>query len=807
MKIGFGQMNGKNMKKKNNKKVYISSFLITGFILLVAFGFSEIYPFGDRSLLIWDSRWQYIQFFSWLKKVLTGHGNLLYSFNSGMGSNMLGLFAYYLASPFNLLILFFKDMQLFVLVLTVLKISMAALTCSVFIKKRFSPMRDLWIVLLSVGYGTMSYSISQKCNLMWLDGLILLPVIAYGIYSLVYEKKKGILYASVLILIIINWYMAYMCCLFSVFYFLYELILKKQEGITTGRLFFKENIRTIIEYVITMVLSVMSSMILFLPTIMNLLQGKGIESSTPYDMEFHVGLGTLLRGFLPGIWKEKEFGTESQGIMLYCGSLALFCVILYFLSKKKSRTEKLVSVLFLCFLIFSAIFIPLENIWNGFRRANSYYCRFSYIISFYMIYLAASYLKTEGILFSKRSIQRILSVLVVAELIFNAYSITRSFAPLGAEDYNKYNRQQSRQFQALNSYDRGFYRTEQASVYGKNRGANYLGVFNEGLMYGYKGFAAYTSTINTKLTILYNQCGYHDYFRFMQYNEPILASDSLWAIKYIVSDHKIEGCKKVKTVSVNKKKNVYKNPYAMSVGFGVNDGDIQDIVAENPFEYQNELLSKLSGYSAKCYKKIKYSKKITPGGVTFTMDNTGKDSILYGYLTNVQKDGSGSYVRVNKKIRTVYSNVTSYKVFQIEDNKKQKQVTVKIKGEIANKDQIDGVFYYLDLKEFSKVISNLKKEQMNVLESKEGYLKGNYKADQRKKLLITIPYDKGWKIKCNGKIIKADANQTFITLKVKKGNNMIEMNYVSPGFYEGIILTIIGILLFAIWQRVEKRKI
>ena len=59
----------------------------------------------------------------------------------------------------------------------------------------------------------------------------------------------------------------------------------------------------------------------------------------------------------------------------------------------------------------------------------------------------------------------------------------------------------------------------------------------------------------------------------------------------------------------------------------------------------------------------------------------------------------------------------------------------------------------------------------------------------------------------NGKIIKADANQTFITLKVKKGNNMIEMNYVSPGFYEGIILTIIGILLFAIWQRVEKRKI
>ena len=55
---------------------------------------------------------------------------------------------------------------------------------------------------------------------------------------------------------------------------------------------------------------------------------------------------------------------------------------------------------------------------------------------------------------------------------------------------------------------------------------------------------------------------------------------------------------------------------------------------------------------------------------------------------------------------------------------------------------------------------------MNVLESKEGYLKGNYKADQKKKLLITIPYDKGWKIKCNGKIIKATSNNTEMINKI-----------------------------------------
>lgn len=76
---------------------------------------------------------------------------------------------------------------------------------------------------------------------------------------------------------------------------------------------------------------------------------------------------------------------------------------------------------------------------------------------------------------------------------------------------------------------------------GEDRGANYLGVFNEGLQYGYHSFATYTSTINSALTELYHKCGYHDYYKFMQYNEPLLLTDSLWGIRYIISDHTIEG--------------------------------------------------------------------------------------------------------------------------------------------------------------------------------------------------------------------------------------------------------------------------
>ena len=95
-----------NKKNKKNIGIYIIPFFSTVCMLLIVFYMVGIYPFGDRSLLIWDLRWQYIQFFSWLKNVLGEGGNLFYSFNAGMGSNMIGLFAYYLASPLNLLVLF-----------------------------------------------------------------------------------------------------------------------------------------------------------------------------------------------------------------------------------------------------------------------------------------------------------------------------------------------------------------------------------------------------------------------------------------------------------------------------------------------------------------------------------------------------------------------------------------------------------------------------------------------------------------------------------------------------------------------------
>lgn len=785
-----------NKKNKKNIGIYIIPFFSTVCMLLIVFYMVGIYPFGDRSLLIWDLRWQYIQFFSWLKNVLGEGGNLFYSFNAGMGSNMIGLFAYYLASPLNLLVLFFDDIQLFVLVLTVLKLALAASAIALFMKTRFPAIDNGWIIVLANCYGMMSYGISQKCNIMWLDALILLPLITRGVYLLIKEQKKCSLFLAVLVMIICNWYMAYMCCLFSILYFFFEMLCSGEK---------KKYFSITIQYGVTMFLAVMGSMFLFLPTAVNLLQGKGIESSTDYTLGFHVGIKTLIKGFLPGILQQKAFGTESQGVLLFCGSFVLVCATGYFLLKR-NRRKKSMSAIVLLFLVISVTFVPLENIWNGFRKANSYYCRFSFLVSFFIIYLAASFLENSPAVFKRKTFKCVICVFVGIELIFNAWSIVKSFAPLGAHEYKKYDKAQRELFENFDLSSSDFYRTEQASLDGGDRGGNYLGVFNEGLEYGYHSFATYTSTINNRITSLYNKCGYHDYYRFIQYNEPILLTDSLWGIKYIASDHKILGCDLNLQFEPKNNKYVYENPYALGLGYKVKNTDIEDIVADNPFEYQNKLISKLVGYDIECYKKIETEKSIGEDNVTFSVKIPENDHVMYGYINHVRKNNDKVDIVINGNPRTNYSRTTSYKMFQIDDQENSKFSTVEATGNISNKDELEGVFYYLDLKELQSVVDNLKKNTFQIENCTDGKLVGTYLASEdNENLMLTIPYDKGWKIKCNGKSINADSERTFTVLKMKKGVNEIEMTYVSPGIYEGILISLLGILLFAIWQKAEMK--
>lgn len=81
--------------------------LIPAVLMTVVFAVMKFAPFGDSSILITDMSQQYIDYFAGYRDVLTEGKSMFYTWNTGMGMNFLGLFGYYLSSPFSLIVLLF----------------------------------------------------------------------------------------------------------------------------------------------------------------------------------------------------------------------------------------------------------------------------------------------------------------------------------------------------------------------------------------------------------------------------------------------------------------------------------------------------------------------------------------------------------------------------------------------------------------------------------------------------------------------------------------------------------------------------
>ena len=113
---------------KNKKWCCFVIFVISFVFMMVLYRFYRYAPFGNQSLAWADANIQYLDFFAFLKDVIHGKNTIKYTFANTLGGTCFGVFSYYLASPLNLLIVFFEKEQLhsFFDLLVAIKLSLAA---------------------------------------------------------------------------------------------------------------------------------------------------------------------------------------------------------------------------------------------------------------------------------------------------------------------------------------------------------------------------------------------------------------------------------------------------------------------------------------------------------------------------------------------------------------------------------------------------------------------------------------------------------------------------------------------------------
>jgi uncharacterized membrane protein YfhO len=87
------------------------------------------------------------------------------------------------------------------------------------------------------------------------------------------------------------------------------------------------------------------------------------------------------------------------------------------------------------------------------------------------------------------------------------------------------------------------------------------------------------------------------------------------------------------------------------------------------------------------------------------------------------------------------------------------------------------------------------------------YINGDVSLDTDGLVVFSIPYDEGWTVTVDGmeEIIEPVADG-LMGVYMEEGTHELELSYVSPGFSLGMLLTILGLVLFVLLCILTKKR-
>ena len=822
-------------------KNYILSFIIPLIVMIILYTIVGVIG-GNKNILTVDLANQYIEFFNALKNILNGTISPFYSFSKTLGGNMFGLITYYLMSPFNLLIVLFDriDLPKFVLIINILKIGTSGLTSYIYFNKTFK--KENTSLAFSITYSLMAYNIVYSQNLLWLDGVIMLPLIFLGIDKLI-EKKPLLFYITLTLSIIFNYYIGYMSCIASLIYFIYQSYLKEN----------KIDIKEIIYCIKYILISVLTAGIILIPSIFALMQGKANGMLGEFVPNQRFALLDLITRFYIGTFKNSDIlGTLPN---VYISVMMTFLVIYYFFNKKINKKEKQATLILIGIFTLGFVFSPINTIWHTFKNPVGFPFRYSFMFDFILLIIAykcllnlkeidknfikkfllyallltllidkllytkSMYYKIIGTLVlmtlyiiylsknNKKEFNKLIILSIIIEMTINGGITVHNIKYQNKDKYNKFIAETGEIIDNINQKENTLFRLEKDYFYSSN----------DQLLLNYNGISHFSSTYEGNTNeFLGKYLGIFNRFYVTNYYGSTLVTNSLFNIKYLLSEKELEYYKKL-----DKKYNIntYENIYNLPLGFMV-ENNITNLELEkyNPFENQNKILKNMDRNIEDVFIKNNYRlqlnnlildeneekityKKINPNEKASIKINltTEQAGLLYGYMSCEKFKKVDVLLNGKSIIDTIGENGYQCNILELGNYQQNEEVQLEfvlLENEIKPKDYM---FYILDLDKFKNTINMLKNhDELKIIEYDKKTFRTNINVQKQNQILYTsIPYDKGMIILVDGKEIKPIKIFNALTgIELSKGNHVIEFKYIPRGYKEGSIVSTIGIILF-----------
>ncbi len=367
-----------SLTNSNNIKIfYVISFVMPAFICFICSLQAGI--FTQDAIIINDLHKQYANFLSYYRNSMFENG-VFYSFSKDLGGNFYGILTYYLMSPINLISFLFKPENLEYAIMTIIliKTGLSGLTSFLFLSKQHAKV-DVLTLACSLCYSLSSCFVVWNYHIIWSDAFYMLPLIMLGTQKILAFKSSKLFVVSFSLMLIINYYMAYIIGIFVVIYFIYNTIANTKSK----KMFFKQLFLMAKSAVICIFLSAW----VLIPTFFSLLQGK-VHFNANNGLD--VGLRVLnIFALAPKFFISGYDGLGSVSTpYIYSSALVIVLVIAYFFIKNISFKEKIATLFVLIILMLSAIFRPLFLLFHMLSVPNSFPYRFIFVLSFFLIYTA-----------------------------------------------------------------------------------------------------------------------------------------------------------------------------------------------------------------------------------------------------------------------------------------------------------------------------------------------------------------------------------------------------------------------------------
>ena len=801
-----------------SRDALIAAFVVPVVIMLIIFVQRGIFPFGEETFLRTDMYHQYAPFFSEFQYKLTHGGSLLYSWDVGMGVNFSALYAYYLASPFNwLLLLCPKGLVIeFMTYQIVLKIGLSGLSMAYYLRKHCET-NDFGVAFFGIFYALSGYMAAYSWNIMWLDCIILFPLIVLGLERLV-KDGKGMLYCLTLGLSILsNYYISIMTCIFMVLYFIVLLVLDED-------MHWEKFVGRGFQFAVYSLLAGGLSAVVLLPEIFALQMTASGDFNFPNTFTQYFPIFDMIARHIGNV--ETEIGLDHWP-NLYCGVAVLMFFILYLLCKKVSAKEKAVYCVMLLFFFASFSFNVLNFIWHGFHYPNSLPCRQSYIYIFLVLfacYRAYMYLgETPWKQVTGAFAGAVVFVLMAQKLVtqdhfhFIVYYVAILFLALYLGAIALYQKGSRYYYPALfyalavvsleaavNTAVTSVTTTSRTAYTDDNQAVEVLvdsvqpndsffrmekvtrKTKNDWAWMHFPSVSLFSSTANADLSSLFRKLGCESSTNAYSITGSTPLIDALFSVKYGIYSEKPEDTPLRTVIGEQDDVWLYQNNYTLPAGFYV-EPDFEskwNLETGNPADVQNSLADALGAEQV----------------MNLVLDTVteGNDLIFY-------PETSGEYYAYvgNKKIETVTATTwKGTKTFTNVDRGYLLELGYCTAGDAVtltaedSKEEMWADVYRFSENGLGSVAAKLSAHPWKLTSWTDTSLKGTISCDKDGWMFTSIPYDTGWKILVDGKEQEPEKIlDSFVSVWLTAGTHTVTMEYTPKGLMPGAIISGVSALI------------